>query len=281
MPANKEQMLKELLESSLNSMKSKPSLITKVSGLWGKTPLWKKVIGGTALTVPAFVLGVPLTMCSLTAAIYVGIGFILEDHYKSEIQMKDNMSKGILSLADFLVTTITALEETNEKLSHEVGQFKDENLGLKTNISLLQQRIEEISKVRAELSASLEQAQTLVEVLNSTLTTISSRSLSSLGPEKPDEFNAKLKAFLEDPKASFDTILERFGRAEKQLEILQAVSKANNDRYESLLKKQELQIERLQKVADKELGLQKLGMFPKPVLLKRSQTTDLQKRLAF
>lgn len=158
--------IKESLVATIESMGNNKSLISQAAEFWGELPLWQKILGGTALTVPTLILGIIanigflLALCGVTAVVYTGGGIILSDHHQCNISITESLAKGIIGLADLLELTITALDTIRQKLAEEVAKFAAENEKLAENVGLLSTKVEELS---IEIEASAKLAQSLKE----------------------------------------------------------------------------------------------------------------------
>jgi hypothetical protein len=158
--------IKESLLATIESMERNPSFISRVAEFWAELPLWQKILGGAALTVPILILGIVanigflLAICGVTAIFYGGSGILLDNHHRCTTNATESLSKGIISLADLLELTITALDVIRQKLSEEVQKFTRENEKLAENVTLLDTKIERLSR---ELEASFKIAVSLKE----------------------------------------------------------------------------------------------------------------------
>ncbi|WP_454781565.1 LegC2/C7 family Dot/Icm T4SS effector [Legionella sp. WA2022007384] len=148
--------IKKSLQNTIQSMEKNPSIFSRAAEYWGELPLWQKIIGGVALTVPTLIIGIMahvgflLALCGVTAVTYAAGGVILDDHHKCSTSAVESLQKGILGLADLLELTISALEIIRKQLVVEIQKFAKENEILVANISDLSKQIDEIDKqVRA------------------------------------------------------------------------------------------------------------------------------------
>lgn len=150
-----EQIRKSLTET-IKSMEKNPSLFSRAAEFWGELPLWQKIIGGAALTLPTLILGIVanvgflLAICGVTAVTYAAGGIILDDHHRCSTSVIESLQQGILGLADLLELTINALDVIREQLEAEITKFVKENERLLDNINELSQQIDALDiQVRA------------------------------------------------------------------------------------------------------------------------------------
>lgn len=172
--------IRKSLEETVKSMEKNPSLFSRAADFWGELPLWQKILGGVALTLPTLIIGIAanvgflLAICGVTAVTYTAGGLILDDHHKCSTTAVESLQKGILGLADLLELTINALNVIREQLEAEISKFALENERLTENIDALSKQIDAVDKqVRAasKINESLnitkeglaEVAQTLTE----------------------------------------------------------------------------------------------------------------------
>lgn len=175
--------IKAGLITAIENMEKTPSLISRAAEFWGKLALWQKILGGVAITLPTLVLGIVaninflLVICCITTLIYTGLALVLDDHYKNKIAVMGSLINGILGLADFLESTIRALDTIRQKLAVQVDAFAAENKALKTQVDSLGSKIILLDteiQAAAEASASLQKTKEDLEQvsgqLNSTVT---------------------------------------------------------------------------------------------------------------
>ncbi|MGC1182820.1 LegC2/C7 family Dot/Icm T4SS effector [Legionella sp.] len=157
--------IKESLRVTIQSMEKNPSIFSRTAEFWGKLPLWQKILGGVALTLPTLILGIIahlsflLAICGVTTIVYTSGGIVLDDHHKCGNNVTENLAKGILNLADFMELTITALDIISQKVTMEVKKFTAENELLKINVNQLNNGITQLTgeiTAAAELISSLK-----------------------------------------------------------------------------------------------------------------------------
>lgn len=156
--------IKESLLVTIQSMEKNPSLLSRAAEFWGELPLWQKILGGVALTVPTLILGIiahlgfMLAICGVTTVVYAGGGLILDDHHSCNTSVTESLAKGIIGLADLLELTISALDAIRQKLAEEVAKFTAENDRLKENVNSLSFKIQSLG---IEITAAAELALAL------------------------------------------------------------------------------------------------------------------------
>ncbi|HHF7375807.1 TPA: hypothetical protein ACPSKV_003389, partial [Legionella bozemanae] len=146
------EQIRKSLQETVKSMEKNPSIFSRAAEYWGALPLWQKIIGGVALTVPTLIIGIVahigflLAVCGVTAVTYTAGGLILDDHHKCSTSAVESLQKGILGLADLLELTINALDIIRQQLAVEIQKFVKENARLVENIDALSKQIDEIDK---------------------------------------------------------------------------------------------------------------------------------------
>lgn len=150
------EQIRQSLENTVKSLEKNPSLFSRAADFWGELPLWQKILGGVALTLPTLIIGIAanvgflLAICGVTAVTYTAGGLILDDHHKCSTSVVESLQKGILGLADLLELTINALNVIREQLEIEISKFAQENQRLVENINFLSTQIDAVDKqVRA------------------------------------------------------------------------------------------------------------------------------------
>ncbi|MGL6037116.1 MAG: LegC2/C7 family Dot/Icm T4SS effector [Legionella sp.] len=178
--ADKEELVKvkESFCAVIDSMHDNPSLITRCAEYWGKLPMWQKVGGGVALTIPTLIIGLAahigilLAFSGFTVIAYSAGGIVLGDHYSSNKNMADKLKKGILGLADILVALINQLHSICDSLHVENDRFHRENELLAETRSSLQDTVATLT-TQAEnyilISDFLKKEQLKLEKTNITL----------------------------------------------------------------------------------------------------------------
>ncbi|MBI2786662.1 MAG: hypothetical protein HYX60_10365 [Legionella longbeachae] len=143
-----EQIRKSLTET-VKSMEKNPSIFSRAAEFWGTLPLWKKILGGIALTVPTLILGIVanigflLAICGVTAVTYAAGGMILDDHHKC--------SSSIIE---------SALNVIREQLEEEIQKFVKENERLSENINSLSEQIDFLD---LQVKATVQITETISE----------------------------------------------------------------------------------------------------------------------
>ncbi len=160
------EQIRKSLQDTVKSMEKNPSIFSRAAEYWGELPLWQKIIGGVALTVPTLIIGIAahigflLALCGVTAVTYTAGGLILDDHHKCSTSAVESLQKGILGLADLLELTINALDIIRQQLAAEIQKFVKENARLAENIDALSERIDAIDR---QVIATSKVNETLTE----------------------------------------------------------------------------------------------------------------------
>lgn len=173
------EQIRKSLEETVKSMEKNPSLFSRAADFWGELPLWQKILGGVAVTLPTLIIGIAanvgflLAICGVTAITYTAGGLILDDHHKCSTSAVESLQKGILGLADLLELTINALNVIREQLEIEITKFAQENQRLAENINFLSNQIDAVDKqVRAtsKINESLTITKDGLQCVANTLT---------------------------------------------------------------------------------------------------------------
>ncbi|KTD11888.1 inclusion membrane protein A [Legionella gratiana] len=173
------EQIRKSLEDTVKSMEKNPSLFSRAAEFWGELPLWQKILGGVALTLPTLIIGIAanvgflLAICGVTAITYTAGGLILDDHHKCSSTAVESLQKGILGMADLLELTINALNVIREQLAIEISKFAQENKRLTENIDALSKQIDAVDKqVRAtsKINETLTMTKEGLEHVAQTLT---------------------------------------------------------------------------------------------------------------
>lgn len=286
--------IKLRLLSLVESWHESPSLISRASNFWGKLPMWLKIVSGIVLFGGLITVGVLLHMVvlivvgSVGAAVSIGGGFLLENHYNTNKRSLESLQNNVADLADVLESTINELDKVREQLEEEFEKFVRENKKFAENISELKNEMDELSEQVKQLSTTNEELTETQEKLtemtqefeeqNETL----KQEVDSLGEVKTalesqvgeleltsatlagvvktfsdacikDEidraaFQTRLKNFLADGSTKFDSIADRICKAEE--ELTKALDKLahSNDSYNGLLARHEAQVVLLEKI---------------------------------
>ncbi|KTD56565.1 inclusion membrane protein A [Legionella santicrucis] len=224
------EQIRKSLEDTVKSLEKNPSLFSRAADFWGELPLWQKILGGVALTLPTLIIGIAanvgflLAICGVTAVTYTAGGLILDDHHKCSTSVVESLQKGILGLADLLELTINALNVIREQLEIEVSKFVQENQRLAENINLLSHQIDAVDKqVRA------------TSKINETLT-ITKEGLQSVANTLTEGVNQQTD-LLQRAQEKLHYINEAYGTSQKELgEKILEIEKVRTELGEDLNK---------------------------------------------
>ncbi len=154
--------VKENLNVIIDCIADNPSIVTRLSSVWGNMPTWQKV-APLVITVPPLLMpgiGSLLAFGGATV-VYSTSAIILEDHHSCNENIKQRLREGISSIADILEITIVALDTIRARLIDEVDKFTKENeklakqvISLQTNLSDLHMHIEAIQDIESDLRES-------------------------------------------------------------------------------------------------------------------------------
>ncbi|AUH71268.1 LegC2/C7 family Dot/Icm T4SS effector [Legionella sainthelensi] len=232
------EQIRKSLEETVKSMEKNPSLFSRAADFWGELPLWQKILGGVALTLPTLIIGIAanvgflLAICGVTAITYTAGGLILDDHHKCSTSAVESLQKGILGLADLLELTINALNVIREQLEIEISKFAQENQRLSDNINLLSNQIDAVDKqVRA------------TSKINETLT-ITKEGLQNVANTLTEGVNQQTD-LLQQAQEKLHHINDAYGSSQKELaEKVLEIEKVRTELGEDL-NKAKLMIEAL------------------------------------
>ncbi|KTD55494.1 inclusion membrane protein A [Legionella sainthelensi] len=232
------EQIRKSLEETVKSMEKNPSLFSRAADFWGELPLWQKILGGVALTLPTLIIGIAanvgflLAICGVTAITYTAGGLILDDHHKCSTSAVESLQKGILGLADLLELTINALNVIREQLEIEISKFAQENQRLSENINLLSHQIDAVDKqVRA------------TSKINETLT-ITKEGLQNVANTLTEGVNQQTD-LLQQAQEKLHHINDAYGSSQKELaEKVLEIEKVRTELGEDL-NKAKLMIEAL------------------------------------
>ncbi|WP_419420831.1 LegC2/C7 family Dot/Icm T4SS effector [Legionella sp. D16C41] len=147
---NQLKQMKEELDKMIEAFAQNTSLLSRAAKFWGQLPWWQKVIAGSIVIVPLFVVSILTHIVALfiisffTLFTYVASSLLLDNHHKQSQNDKDNLKKGILNLADTLGIVIESLEKLRSELAHEISKFKKENKHLTALVEQLSQEVEQL-----------------------------------------------------------------------------------------------------------------------------------------
>ncbi|MDI9819072.1 MULTISPECIES: LegC2/C7 family Dot/Icm T4SS effector [unclassified Legionella] len=167
-----------------------------------------------------------------------------------------------------LETTAVKLKKTvadNEKLlkanQDELAEVKKDYERSKVQLT---EKVSELAEVRVSMGLEIEKAKRVAATLQGTVQTLSGTVIEDACQRS--SFQERLTKFLSDKEASFDSIANRICEAERELAIVKEELKQSNKRYESLLERQEKQVDRLEQLdrrADLKTPISQLGFYTK------------------
>ncbi|ASQ45210.1 LegC2/C7 family Dot/Icm T4SS effector [Legionella clemsonensis] len=179
------------------------------------------------------------------------------DNFNAQMESLTNQVEVLTATAELLKQQKEDLEKATEKLNRTV----QENEGLlKSNQEELSQlkkdyeknklhlseKIGELAEVRASLGLEVQKAKQIAAALQGTVNTLSDTVISD--GDQRIAFQQRLETFLTDEKLSFASVAERICKAERELAEVKEELKRSNERYEQLLRRQEIQVNRLEKL---------------------------------
>ncbi|HHT9953137.1 TPA: Dot/Icm T4SS effector LegC7/YlfA [Legionella pneumophila] len=156
----------------------------------------------------------------------------------------NEMEQTVKKLQESTTKQTDLLEKNQKELSKIRKEYEKSQLQLA-------EKIAELHEVRLSLGLEVQKAKTVAKTLEGTVQTLTGTVIAD--EEQRVSFQKKLDGFLNDKQLSFDQVAERICKAEEELKKVKEELRQSNDRYGELLKRQEQQVERLEK-----LGLHKL-----------------------
>lgn len=279
--------VKKNLSTIIDSIVDNPSLVTRASDAWGTWPIWQKVGTGLVLTVPALLAGVATSLGSLliiggaTGVVYTTTGMILEDHHSCNVNIKQRLKEGILSIADVLELTIVALDNIRFKLAEEISKFKNENLKLTAQVSTLNDQIHTLSiqiGILVEMDQYLCTAKEVIQFQIEDLKN-STEAQSELLQKKQEELAAAVKDYkmnqelliarVEELRAVRESMTQEVEQTKKISEALQkAVTALSEQVLEDQAQKEAFQLKLQSLLTEENTSVLKV--------LERMSTTKLE-----
>ncbi|MCW8410564.1 hypothetical protein OQJ13_16415 [Legionella sp. PATHC035] len=144
--------IKEALNDIIDSMISKPSLLSQAARYWNEVPLWQKISFGILLVAPAFFIGIfvhvaVLTTLSLVALFaYTASSYLLGDHFADHSANLDKLKQGIAGLGTLLSSMVELLDLLNKQFAEQIQKFKDNNSLLSSQIESLDNQVDELNQ---------------------------------------------------------------------------------------------------------------------------------------
>lgn len=159
------------LNAIIDSLEQNPSILSSLTKYWGELPWWQRIIMGILVSGPTLVIGVAanigflITLSGLSAGAYITSGVVLEDHHQHTKVITQKLKEGVFEIADVLVLTISALDTIRQKLAVEVQKFQEENLRLKSSITLLSEQTYSLTmQIKSSIVTEKHLRQTKIEL---------------------------------------------------------------------------------------------------------------------
>lgn len=108
----------------------------------------------------------------------------------------------------------------------------------------LSDKIVELNDIRKSMGSEVEKAKKIASALQGTISALSGTVIADTTQRQ--KFNEKLESFLTNSEVSFDQVAGRICKAEEELALVKEELKHSNERYQSLLERQEQQVKRLE-----------------------------------
>jgi uncharacterized phage infection (PIP) family protein YhgE len=296
--------VKQKLGTAVNDLYR--SILSRLAHFWGTTPLWQKVGFGTAIALAitaGFWWSWPLLLVigSTCAALYVGVGLLLDNHHKATESAVNGVRGTFNDLGEMLGETITTLNRIRQQFSEEVERLRGENDKLAISVEeinghskKLSEEVAQLTSTSTDMGATQEKLAQLTmeyEMLNKALQdkvaelarvksemrlenqrlraigqtlqgTVETLSKTVVGDEtQRAAFQSKLDAFLADSVASFDKVADRICEAESKLALVRMELELSNERYGKLLDRYAIQLKRLEKTHTPEDHVDKHNFF--------------------
>lgn len=282
------------LTGLVDNLHQNHSLINRAAHFWGRLSIWQKgaiglvLLGTIALSVWLNIAAV-IVVASLVGALYLGSGFLLNNHYKATKQAMNGVQERMSGLSTMLADIILGLEAIHQGLKTEITHFTEENRKLTESVSQLKEEIttfrgsmeelggikEKLATTEAKLAALTEEYTLLytafeekvkelaqvksemgleVERLRAVGATLQGAVETLSGAVLHDKtqqeaFQKKLSDFLDSSSTSFDKVAERICGAERDLVTAKEALALSNLQHSKLLDRSTSQVSRLEKIA--------------------------------
>lgn len=234
--------IKKNLNDLVDSFAIQKSWISRLAITWGKLPLWLKIIGGIAFTVPVLVAGVfahlgfVLVMGGVAAFTYSAGGLVLDNHYLSFAGFEKKLKQGILSLGNMLGAVISALDSIRLGITKQVEKFTAENQKLESNV-------EEFKNENVDLKASIDKLNHLKEnmaenfgsIIDGLKGTVQHMSHLAISDEQTKvQFNLQLKDMIEKGNINFHQYSLKIKELENEIHDVKNQLKKCSEDYAQL-----------------------------------------------
>ncbi len=161
---------------------------------------------------------------------------------KNELRViEEDLKKTIKSLDGTINEQSKLLKTTQNQLAQTIKKYR-------ANEKKLAARINELTEMNKKIELELSQVRQISHTLKETVSTLLLEVVKT--EEQRAEFLTRLDDFLNNEKASFDRIIERFGTAEKQLIIVTRELAEANQRHHALLDLYEEQLIQLEQMRE-------------------------------
>lgn len=178
-----------------------------------------------------------------------------------QVESLTNQAKLFIETEALLREQKTKLEETTKSLETNVAENalqiranQDQLEKLKEEYEKsrvqLSEKIVELTEVRTAMRLEVEKANKIAQTMKGAADALASTVIED--EKQRGAFKQRLESFLANSEESFNKIAEGIFAAERELVIVKEQLQQSNERYKELLARQELQIQRLEKL-DKEL----------------------------
>jgi predicted nucleic acid-binding Zn-ribbon protein len=241
------------LESAMTHLiQQKSGFFNTLTNKFGSMSKYAKVAIGLLISVPLLLTGIfahigALVVTSILVGTSYGSHAAIIDHFHAKDQKTiENIKEVCQRVIGLLDKTISRLDEVIKKLESCLAVFTDQNQRLNVQVGTLK--------------ATISQLSTLV---------IQSE-------EKRELFFQRLDSFLQNKDASFDSIFDRFGKAEEQLVAVKAQLANANEQYEKLNSEHQRLLARQEQAIGRIEGLahNRQGFFGQNTTGNQSSVTD-------
>ncbi|MBL7478505.1 LegC2/C7 family Dot/Icm T4SS effector [Legionella bononiensis] len=169
---------------------------------------------------------------------------------KSQISELNDTEKALRATQIELELTAKTLkgsiEEQSQVLENTQKELEQVVLAYKDNQNQLSDKIKELEDIKLKMGKEVDQAQSITLVLRSTVEALSKTVIAD--EEQRTSFQLRLNEFLTNKEKSFDQVAERICEAERKLAVVTKQLEQSNQRYRTLLDRQEQQIIRLEQL---------------------------------
>lgn len=142
--------IKDHLQAMVQDKGPDLSMFTRITGFWGKTSWWYKIILGLILIIPTLVLGIIahigilITLGIAIVIVYSTAAALLSDHYQHQAAADQGMAKTLVSLATISEFVINTFSKINGDLDAECIKLGAQVKQLEGHLKCIQNGINQL-----------------------------------------------------------------------------------------------------------------------------------------